>query len=376
LSNELASGTADAPVAAPPPSAPTSNSSSSDPGPVDLDQPSSGKVQAERARDADQRESEVRELLQRVRERPERPDAEPVAEHFEAPKSWRNKEAFARLDPELQREIAENEANRERYHAHRTREPAEIERQITERVQRQYAEQMQAIEQQRAAADQLFKMHGNEIQLFAGLQQGVQAFNQKYAGLTKESFAQIQQTQPELAAQIVHDHGVLQTAQAQLKELVERRVHRESVAAQQQQAEHQAKMGQAIQQQQEAWKQYADAQDKAFSAKFANDGADMGDRAARFMTDVIGVPQERLVELWNSNPLFRATETQTLIRYALRAYEMEQAAKNARPVAQPKPLMPGQGAPANGAGPGDLAAAAESGRMADYIAMRNKGAVR
>jgi hypothetical protein len=142
---------------------------------------------------------------------------------------------------------------------------------------------------------------------------------------------------------------------------------RETAAAAQQEHHKQAR---------EQFAKYCQAQDQR-AAELMPDLADpakaeaLQARATEYLTKDLGLPHERIVELWNSNPLFRSAEAQQMISDAAFGRAARKAAANARAVPIPKPQGPGRGG--NGGGGVDLNGLAASGNMAGYIAARNRG---
>ena len=100
------------------------------------------------------------------------------------------------------------------------------------------------------------------------------------------------------------------------------------------------------QNQQHAFREYAKAEDAKFKAAHPEAFAD---RRAQFelQADAVevlkakGLSEDRLRQLWTTSPEFRSAEGQALVYAAVKNYRAEKAMREARPVAAPPPVRPG-----------------------------------
>jgi hypothetical protein len=365
--NELASSDPgprdiDAPSSAPTVDAPASapiEREASDPGPRDIDTPSYS--------DGDPRAS----LAEPVSPDLLRPAEAPPPPDIPAPKAWskQDKEIWASLPAETRQRIAENESRRE---AHWNSQRSEIDRARHEAIAA--AEQQLGPERERVRQQQ--ELARLPIEVATAVQQrdaALTEFKTRYPDLQDASFADqyhgmLLQQDSNKAAQFVSDiHELAKIASD--TELV-------TFKAQQEQARLEAEQRQAYS------KQLADyhaSQDAAFAAKH-KEFADP-QRAAEitaktvmpFLREGLGLSPERIQQLWHGEPLFRSAEAQSMLLYAARGYQAERAARNAVPTMR-KPQSPGV---SNGADGDDLLSrAAARGDMQTYTKLRASGKVR
>jgi len=372
VSNVIADGASDAgAVVAPPPSSPAPSSNSSSEQPRDIDAPFEYSNMPERAEKADRDERQIRELLQRVSEKPQRPGAtDDAPEPIEAPRSWtrEEKEGFAALPRETQEYIRQREDDRD--HDLRTRQNLQI-ADAKARVEQQARAE---IEHHVRAAQQLYQASHEEVLLRALHQKNYAAFAQKYGNPTAEQLQHLAANNPQLHGQIMQEFAQLKADDAKLADLAQRQAEKlKTDAVLKYLKDAQTQGAQQLQQQQQiaAWKEQQDALAAEDIPELRGEGAAEFQRQAAEYLQELGITAEEACQV----PQIFDHRMQRVFADALRWKRAERAAKAARPVSAPPPQRPGRGAPAKGA-ESDLASAADRGDMAAYFKMREAGRVR
>jgi hypothetical protein len=374
VSNTFVSEGLPEPAAAPPSSAPepatTSNTQNSARAPEHHD-----TEPVEQIRDLDwpqYAENDVRKSLE-----PEppadllRPEPEASPAPIEPPRSWNKdaRERFAQLPREAQEYIAAREEERDRVVRQAQNEAARAKQEADARFEQELRPEIERVRQQQELARL-------PIEVATAVQQRDAAateFGRRYPDLTNAEFAD--QYHQRLLAQ---DPAKAEQFVADIHELAKIASDTELVTfkAQQEAAKQQAEQRQAYTQQLTAYHQQ---QDEAFAKKhpeFANPekAREISEKQVMpFLREGLGLSQERIRQLWASEPLFRSVESQSMLYYASKGWQAERAARNAVP-AMRKPQSPGV---SNGAGGDDLLSrAAERGDMQAYTKLRASGKIR
>lgn len=318
--------------------------------PVDLDAPAKPKALSEKFEEVLDKAEKRREQRQ-----DEPPPAKPTRPP-DLPKSWATEDAelWAALPEEVRAKAAEIAEAREK-HFHTRQAEIDKARQDAETLTKQLRGEQERALVHRQAADEFSGMVAQYNRQFGDLKEPADI--EKLAKENPERFEQWKQsfTTLELNRRLI---TALQSA--------DEKVLRETAAAVQQEQHKQAR---------EHFAKYCEAEDQR-AAKLMPELADpaqaeaVQERCLTYLTKDLGLPKERVVELWNTNPLFRSAEAQAMVADAAFGRAARKAAANARPVVQP-PQRAGRGGNV-GNGAVDLNAIAASGNMAAYIAARNR----
>ena len=301
------------------------------------------------------------------------------------PRSWSKEEqrVFSALDPETQARIAERESRREAYFSEKQSQ-LDKERHATQtELRQQYEADLRTAAQAKQAALEEHARTVQEVQASHALQAGLQAFQTKYgiADITAEQLQQINETNPELAQQILKDAQDLHTTAAQVKEHAERREFKAAQAQveQQRQAERQrAEQAQVHSKQLADWQAQQDAAFTKANPDFAHEAKAKQIRETvviPYLQKQLGLSPERVSQLWHNEPVFRTAEAQQMLLDAAQWRAAQERARNSRPVAAPRPQRPGL---SNGTGgtASELQSMSERGDMQAYVAARRSGKVR
>jgi hypothetical protein len=272
--------------------------------------------------------------------------AEPPPPPIEAPRSWsqEDKDLFANLPRETQERLAERERSRERdflqrqQQANEHRKALEAERNRTAYLRQQYEQSLPQVVQTLQA-----QMAG------------------EFADLKTDADVERMQAEDPLRFQRWQlAREKMRGYQGQLANAQQRR--RQEIAA--------------------TWQQFSKAQDEAFAKAFPDyadpeKGQDMRDKGRKRLLD-LGWTEQEIRSSWEGQPnsgfTLRDHRFQRLIVDAVRAQEAAAKAKAAQPQPPSQPLKPGTAQPTRVVS--DLQAAAESGDMEKYFALRQKGRVR
>ena len=224
-------------------------------------------------------------------------------------------------------EVADQEAS--------ARATAEWQAQVAQEEQHRAAQE--AHQRQTQASQQTQQLSEHQYALRSRLQQYEAAALRELPELPK--LVQLAQTNPAAAQQIWADFAARDPAKAQRLVQLDQ-AHRADAAQAELAAVHHH------QHQRQAFQQYAKTQDDAFMAAHP----EFSDRrvmweaqqdAVEYLRDKRGLSEDRLRQLWTSDPAFRSAEAQSIIFDAAKAYRAEKSLREARPVAHPQPQRPG-----------------------------------
>jgi hypothetical protein len=297
------------------------------------------------------------------------PDALPP---IEAPRPWKaeERERFAQLPRETQAYLVEREAERDRGLRQSQNEAARQLQAEREQLLKPEVERLRA-EQERA---RLPLEAAQQLQL---QETAAKEFQRRYPELTSGEPEFINQYHAMLHAQ---DPNRAAQFEADVRELatVAEDTQRITFKAQQEQARQESERRQAISQQMAAWSQQQDAEVAKVIPELGDPerAPELQKRALLYLNERLHMSPQAVARAWNGEPVsLRSWEAQVLLADAAYGRSVREASRNARPVVPPKPQQGGMNSDLNGSAD-NLAAAADQGNMAAYIAMRAKGRAR